>query len=78
MFFVDVPGFMVGKDAEAAATLREGMRAVYVGLQASVPSYLGGISLWAAALVLISAPRTFALWMRLTGFIADATSPLLF
>ncbi len=42
------------------------------GLQASVPSYLGGISLWAAALVLISAPRTFALWMRLTGFIAAA------
>ncbi|PBC05609.1 hypothetical protein CK220_05375 [Mesorhizobium sp. WSM3860] len=42
------------------------------GLEASVPSYLGGISLWAAALVLISAPRTFALWMRLTGFIAAA------
>lgn len=42
------------------------------GLQASVPSYLGGISLWAAALVLISAPKTFALWVRLTGFIAAA------
>ncbi|MEW6630236.1 MAG: hypothetical protein AB1440_05145 [Pseudomonadota bacterium] len=42
------------------------------GLQASVPSYLGGISLWAAALVLISAPNTFALWMRVTGFIAAA------
>jgi acetyl-CoA carboxylase carboxyltransferase component len=39
VFFVDVPGFMVGKDAEAAATLREGMRAVYVGLQASVPMF---------------------------------------
>jgi acetyl-CoA carboxylase carboxyltransferase component len=39
IFFVDVPGFMVGKDAEVAATLREGMRAVYVGLQASVPMY---------------------------------------
>ncbi|KAB2914300.1 MAG: propionyl-CoA carboxylase [Hyphomicrobiaceae bacterium] len=39
IFFVDVPGFMVGKDAEAAATLREGMRAVYVGLQATVPMY---------------------------------------
>lgn len=37
VFLVDVPGFMVGRDAEAAATLREGMRAVYVGLQASVP-----------------------------------------
>ncbi|MER8565306.1 hypothetical protein NKH85_08395 [Mesorhizobium sp. M0924] len=40
------------------------------GLEASVPSYVGGISLWAAALVLISAANTFALWMRLTGFIA--------
>lgn len=40
------------------------------GLEASVPAYAGGISLWAAALVLISAPKTFALWMRLTGLIA--------
>lgn len=40
------------------------------GLEASVPSYVGGISLWAAALVLISAPKTFALWMRLTGLVA--------
>ena len=39
IFFVDVPGFMVGKQAEAAATLREGMRSVYVGLQATVPMY---------------------------------------
>jgi acetyl-CoA carboxylase carboxyltransferase component len=39
VFLVDVPGFMVGKDAEAAATLREGMRAVYVGLQATVPIF---------------------------------------
>jgi acetyl-CoA carboxylase carboxyltransferase component len=39
VFFVDVPGFMVGRDAEAAATLREGMRSVYVALQASVPLY---------------------------------------
>lgn len=37
IFLVDIPGFMVGKQAETAATLREGMRAVYVGLQASVP-----------------------------------------
>jgi acetyl-CoA carboxylase carboxyltransferase component len=39
VFLVDVPGFMVGRDAEAAATLREGMRSVYVGLQASVPMF---------------------------------------
>jgi len=37
VFLVDVPGFMVGLQAEAAATLREGMRAVYAGLQATVP-----------------------------------------
>ncbi|RWD03089.1 MAG: hypothetical protein EOS58_20045 [Mesorhizobium sp.] len=40
------------------------------GLQASVPSYVGGIALWAAGLVMVSAPSTFALWMRLTGLIA--------
>lgn len=40
------------------------------GLQASVPSYVGGISLWAAALVMVSAPKTFALWMRLTAAVA--------
>lgn len=39
VYFVDVPGFMVGKEAERSATLREGMRAVYVGLQTTVPSF---------------------------------------
>ncbi|MFD1982008.1 hypothetical protein ACFSOZ_04810 [Mesorhizobium newzealandense] len=42
------------------------------GLEASVPSYVGGISLWAAALVMVSAPKTFALWMRLTAVVAAA------
>ncbi|MFB9982342.1 hypothetical protein ACFSQQ_31675 [Mesorhizobium kowhaii] len=42
------------------------------GLQASVPSYVGGISLWAAALVMVSVPRTFAVWMRLTAVVAAA------
>ncbi len=37
VFLVDVPGFMVGLKAEQEATLREGMRCVYVGLQARVP-----------------------------------------
>ena len=37
IFMVDVPGFMVGTQAEMAATLREGMRTVYVGLQVTVP-----------------------------------------
>lgn len=37
IFLVDVPGFMVGKEAEMAGTLKEGMRSVYVSLQATVP-----------------------------------------
>jgi acetyl-CoA carboxylase carboxyltransferase component len=37
VFLVDVPGFMIGSQAEAAGTLRDGMRAVYVGLKATVP-----------------------------------------
>jgi acetyl-CoA carboxylase carboxyltransferase component len=36
--FVDVPGFMVGPKAEAAGTLRAGMRALWVGHQITVPS----------------------------------------
>jgi acetyl-CoA carboxylase carboxyltransferase component len=37
IFLVDVPGFMVGQDAELAGTLRAGMRSVYVAMQATVP-----------------------------------------
>jgi methylmalonyl-CoA decarboxylase subunit alpha len=36
--FVDVPGFMIGPDAEAAGTLRAGMRALWVAHQITVPS----------------------------------------
>jgi len=36
--FVDVPGFMVGPDAEAAGTLRAGMRCLWVAHQVTVPS----------------------------------------
>lgn len=38
VFFVDVPGFMVGLKAEQEGTLREGMRAVYVAGQLRVPT----------------------------------------
>ena len=38
VFFVDVPGFMVGLKAEEEGTLREGMRAVYVAGQLKVPT----------------------------------------
>ncbi len=37
VFLVDVPGFMIGPQAEAMGTLRAGMRAMYVGMQATVP-----------------------------------------
>ena len=39
VFLVDVPGFMVGTQAEHLGTLRDGMRAVYVAMQASVPMF---------------------------------------
>ena len=39
-------------------------------LAASVPSFGAGISLWAAALALISTPRTFPLAVRVLGFLA--------
>ncbi len=38
VFFVDVPGFMVGMKAEEEGTLREGMRAVYIAGNLSVPT----------------------------------------
>jgi acetyl-CoA carboxylase carboxyltransferase component len=37
VFFVDVPGFMVGLQAEESGVLRDGMRAVYIASQTSVP-----------------------------------------
>lgn len=37
------------------------------GLEASVPSFGAGVALWSAALVLVSIPRTFAVWARLAG-----------
>ena len=40
------------------------------GLEASVPSFGGGIALWAAALLLISVPTTLATWVRLAGVAA--------
>lgn len=38
VFLVDVPGFMIGLKAEQEATLREGMRVVYVAGQLSIPT----------------------------------------
>jgi acetyl-CoA carboxylase carboxyltransferase component len=35
--FVDEPGFMIGREAESAATIRHGMRAMFAVLQSEVP-----------------------------------------
>ena len=40
------------------------------GLEGSVPSFGGGVALWAAALLLTSIPKTFALWVRAVGVVA--------
>lgn len=37
VFFIDVPGFMIGKESEEAAILREGARAIHAKCQATVP-----------------------------------------
>lgn len=37
VYLADVPGFMIGQAAERAGVLRAGVRAVYAGLQATVP-----------------------------------------
>ena len=38
VFFVDVPGFMVGAQAEARGTIRQGMRALWTSQNLRVPS----------------------------------------
>ncbi len=40
-----------------------------MSLTASIPSFGAGASLWAAALVLISVPRTFPIAVRILGFV---------
>jgi hypothetical protein len=40
------------------------------GLAGSVPSFAGGVTLWAAALLLVSIPPVFAPWARLVGVLA--------
>jgi hypothetical protein len=40
------------------------------GLAGSVPSFAGGVALWAVALLLASIPRGFAPWIRLVGTVA--------
>lgn len=39
VFFADIPGFLIGKESEEDAVLREGMRTRFIGLQVSVPMF---------------------------------------
>jgi len=41
------------------------------GLGGSVPSFGGGVALWAAGLLLTSIPKEFATWVRLVGILAS-------
>lgn len=40
------------------------------GLEASIPSFGGGVALWAAGLLLISLPGRLAAWVRTAGVVA--------
>ena len=40
------------------------------GLAGSVPSFAGGVALWAAALLLTGIPKVFATWVRVSGVFA--------
>lgn len=40
-------------------------------LEASVPSFAAGTALWSGGLMLVSAPRGFALWNRIAGVIGS-------
>jgi hypothetical protein len=41
-----------------------------MGLTSSGPVFGAGVSLWAASLFLLSVPKTFALWIRISGILA--------
>lgn len=68
--------FRKGNDAIAAAFLvfMAGQTLVLstaaMDLRSGGPVFGAGVSLWAASLYLLSAPRTVALWARATGVIA--------
>jgi hypothetical protein len=58
-------GFLVFAIGEAVI-----LSGTAAGASASVPPFAAGTALWAAALILVSAPRQFPLWLRLLGGIA--------
>lgn len=42
------------------------------GLEGGIPAFAAGTALWATALLLISAPKEFATWVRLAGLAGAA------
>jgi hypothetical protein len=42
------------------------------GLEGGVPSFGGGVALWAAGLLMVSGPATFPGWVRVAGIVAAA------
>ena len=59
-------GFLVFSIGESV--MLSGMAA---GLEGSVPAFAAGTALWATAILLISFPQEFSLWVRLVGFVAS-------
>lgn len=59
-------GFLVFAIGESV--MLSGMAA---GLEGSVPAFAAGTALWATAMLLISFPAEFSLWVRLAGFVAS-------
>jgi hypothetical protein len=68
--------FRAGNDAAAAGFLVYCVgEAVMLGgtaqsLAGSVPAFAAGTALWSAGLLLVSVPRGFAVWARMTGVAA--------
>jgi len=56
--------FAIGESVMLAGTA--------AGLDASAPSFAAGTSMWATAILIVSIPAEFSLWVRLIGFIASA------
>jgi hypothetical protein len=56
--------FAIGESVMLAGTA--------AGLDASVPSFAAGTSMWATAILLISFPAEFSPWARLIGFTTSA------
>lgn len=60
-------GFLVFAIGESV--MLSGMAA---GLEGSVPAFAAGTALWATAMLLVSIPREFSLWVRIAGVVASA------